>query len=162
MHKRLTSEAEIWVYFAVWILDFKIQGPRKSELHWLTPNWTWTLNNQKCFIYTRYLAQALKFGQFCSTTSCFLDTRSSKIGNALNDPKYNSQKYFYIHYLPQRPKVWSASAYDQRFSRYKVAENLKCTEWLKTELEHLTAKTTLYTLKHLALRPKLWSVSLYN
>ncbi len=49
-------------------------------------------------------------------------------------------------YLPLRPKVWSVSLYGQRFPRYKVAEYRKCTEWPQTELQHLTVKSTLYTL----------------
>ena len=32
------------------------------------------------------------------------------------------------------------------FQRYKVAENQKCTEWPRTELEQLTVKSILYTL----------------
>ncbi len=36
--------------------------------------------------------------------------------------------------------------YDQLFSRYMVAENRKCAKWPQTELEHLRAKSTLYTL----------------
>ncbi len=98
MHKRLTSEAEILVYFAVWTLVFKLQGPRKSVMHWMTPNYTWTLNSQKYFIYTIYLLQTLKF--------------------------------------------WSVSP--DRFSRYKVTKNQKCTEWPQTEFEHLHSKV-LYT-----------------
>ncbi len=43
-------------------------------------------------------------------------------------------------------KFWFVSPYDQRFSRYKVAKNQKCTEWPQTELEHLTVKSTLFTL----------------
>ncbi len=38
----------------------------------------------------------------------------------------------------------SDQLYDQGFSRYKVDENRKCTELLRTELEHLTVKIILY------------------
>ncbi len=30
---------------------------------------------------------------------------------------------------------------------YRISENQKCTEWPQTELEHLTVKSSLYTLK---------------
>ncbi len=59
-------------------------------------------------------------------------------------------------------KFSSILHYDQWFSRYKVAKNRKCTKWPQTELEHLTVKSTLYTLNTYALRSKFWSVSLYN
>ena len=36
--------------------------------------------------------------------------------------------------------------YDQPFSRYKVVENRKCTEWPQNDLNHLTVERTLYTM----------------
>ncbi len=94
----------------------------KSEMHRMTPNWTWTLNSQKYSMYTKY--------------------------------------------LPLRPKFWSVSLYDQLFLRhnmYKIGENRKSTEWLQTDLEHLTVKRTLYIYtKYLTVRLKFWSISLYD
>ncbi len=59
----------------------------------------------------------------------------------------NSQKYcIYTKYLPLRLKCWSILLHDHWFSRHKVGENRKCTEWPQTELEHLTVNSTLYTL----------------
>ncbi len=87
-------------------------------------------------------------GLFRSTTSRFQDTTLSKIEMnpnwswTLNTLKYSV--YRYTKYLPLRPKFWSVLLYDQRFSRYKVDGTRKCTEWLQTKLEHLTAKTTLH------------------
>ena len=46
------------VRFALWLAVSEIQhvqGPQKSETHRMTPNWTWTLNNQKYPTYTKYL-----------------------------------------------------------------------------------------------------------
>ena len=60
---------------------------------------------------------------------------------------HNNQKYLYTLNTHSRgANIWSVSLYDERFSRYKVAENQKCTEWPQTELEHLIVKSTLYTL----------------
>ncbi len=48
-----------------------------------------------------------------------------------------SQKYYiYTKYL---------SPTSSHFSRYKVVENRKCTEWRQSNLERLAAKTILYT-----------------
>ncbi len=38
-----------------------VQGRRKSEMHRMTPNWTWRLNNQMYAIYTKYLPLRPKF-----------------------------------------------------------------------------------------------------
>ena len=98
-------------------------------------------------------------GLFRSTTSRFQDTTLSKIGMnpnwswTLNTLKYSV--YRYTKYLPLRPKFWSVLLYDQRFSRYKVDETRKCTEWLQTKLEHLTAKTTLHKKKWILSRRSL-------
>ena len=85
-------------------------------MHRTTPHWT--LNSQKCSVYTKY--------------------------------------------LPKKPKFQSVSLYDQQFSRYKVAENRKCTEWPQTDLKHLTVKSTLHTLNTYPMRPKCWCFSLYD
>ena len=87
-----------------------------------------------------------------STTRLFRDTRLSKIGNTPNDPRttlttYNCHKHpVYIESLPPRPKFHSVSLYELSFSRYKVVESRKCTEWPQNDLNHLTFKSTLYTL----------------
>ena len=41
--------------------DNYVQGYKKSEMHQMTPNWTWTLNSQKYTIYTKYLPLRPKF-----------------------------------------------------------------------------------------------------
>ncbi len=139
---------------------FRDTRSSKSEMHRMTPNWNWTFNSQKYPVYAK----------------CLL----------------------------LKPKLWSVSLYDQRFSRYTVTENRKCTKWLQIDLGHLTVKSSLYTLitypkaqhlvpfalrlsvserkvvknrkctewpqielypvftKYLLLRPKFWSVSLYD
>ena len=52
----------------------------------------------------------------------------------------------YPVYSPPRPKFHSVSLHDQPFSRCKVVENRKCTKWPPNDLNHLTIKSTLYTL----------------
>ena len=77
------------VRFALWPVVSKIQGRQKSEMHWMTPNWTWTLNSQKYPVY--------------------------------------------IKYLPQRPKFWSVSLYDQRFLRHRTFYNSPLTPMLNAQ-----------------------------
>ena len=48
-------------------------------------------------------------------------------------------------------KFWSVSLYSHLFSRYKVAENRK---WPQIEFEHLTVKSSLYTLNTYLTSPK--------
>ncbi len=48
--------------------------------------------------------------------------------------------------MSQSPKFHPIFLYDQPFSRYKVADNQKCTEWPHNNLEHLIIKGTLYTI----------------
>ncbi len=50
MQERLTSEGEILIRFAVWLAVSEKQGRLNAPNH---PNWTWTLNSQKYFIYTK-------------------------------------------------------------------------------------------------------------
>ncbi len=42
-----TAEAWILVRFALRVTGSRIQGRQKLEIHWITPNWIWTLNSQK-------------------------------------------------------------------------------------------------------------------
>ncbi len=48
--------------------------------------------------------------------------------------------------LPPPLKVCSVSFNDQPFSRCMVVQNWKCIAWHWNDLEHLTVKSTLYTL----------------
>ena len=65
--------------------------------------------------------------------------------------KLNSQKYsIYTEYLSLRPKFWSVLLYDWPFSRYRMykvaAEISEMHRMSPTVLEHLTIKSTPYTL----------------
>ena len=63
---------------------------------------------------------------------------------------YNKPKgilMFTSHTYTDRHWFSSVLLYDQPFSRYKVDENRKCTEW-QNDLEHLTVKRTLETLRN--------------
>ncbi len=89
IHRILTPEAQILVHFALRLSISEIQVHQKSEMHWLTRKWTWTLK-VKSILYTRNTYPwSPKFGPFHSTMSDFQDTRSPKIGNAPNGPKLN-------------------------------------------------------------------------
>ncbi len=62
-----------------------------------------------------------------------------------------------------RPKFYSVSLYDQLFSRYKVVEKPKCTDWPQNDFNHLTIISTLYELNtHSPQRPKVHSIPLYG
>ena len=108
-------------------------------------------------IYLLTYPRRSTFSQFGSTTNCFLDPRSSKIGNALNDPKLNlnsltvkSILYTYTKYLLWGPRLTINRLRDTtcttRYNMYKVSKNRKCTELPQTELGHLTVKSSLYTI----------------
>ncbi len=47
----LNTEVHIFVRFALRLAFSEIQGCQKSEMHWVTLNWTWTLNSQRYSIY---------------------------------------------------------------------------------------------------------------
>ncbi len=60
----LTSEDQIWVLSTLRLTVSEIQhvqGRRKSEMHRMTPNRTWTLNSSNYFINTEYLPLGSKF-----------------------------------------------------------------------------------------------------
>ncbi len=63
IHYILTPKAHILVHFALplAISEIHVHGRRKSEMHWTTPNWTWTLNSQKHSTYTKHLPLRPKF-----------------------------------------------------------------------------------------------------
>ncbi len=81
-----TPKAQISLSFNLRRAVFKIQGCRKSEMHWMTVERPQALNCQKYPVYTEYLPP--NFTLFCSMTSYFRDTGLLKIGNAPNDLKH--------------------------------------------------------------------------
>ena len=124
-------------------------------MHRVTPNWTWTLNSQKYSIYTKDLPQRPKFWvrfTLCVAVSEIQCQQNMEMHRMTPNWTwtFDSQKYtVYMTYLPLGPKFWSVFLYDLPFPRCnmnKVGEKRKCTEWPQTELEHLTVKSTLYTL----------------
>ena len=65
----LNPDAQILVRFALWLAIPEKQGGRKSEMHWVTPNWTWIT------LYTLHAyPRDPHFGPFRSTVSRFRDT----------------------------------------------------------------------------------------
>ncbi len=99
-------------------------------------------------------------GLIRSTDSCFWDTRLSKNGNVHNDLRMTlntvTSTLYTVSTYPRGPYFsifWSASLYNQPFSRYKVveiSEYLKCTELPWNDFEYLTDKSILYIVR----RPK--------
>ncbi len=78
----LSTEAQILVRFALKLAvsEIHVQGWWKSEMHRMSPKWTWTLNSQKWS--TKVLVTypwGLNFPPFCSRICGFQDTRSPKI-----------------------------------------------------------------------------------
>ena len=53
------------------VTEMHVQSGRKSEMHRMTPNWTWTPKSQKYCKYTKYLPWGPNFGPFRSTGSRF-------------------------------------------------------------------------------------------
>ncbi len=99
MHLVLVPGAQLFVRFApppaVWRCHKFYKCPlttmlnnqkQKSEMHRMTSKWPQTLHSQKYVEYTKYLSPRPKFWSASlysqSTTSCFPDTRLSKIENA--------------------------------------------------------------------------------
>ena len=120
-------------------------------MHRMTPNWPWTANSDKHSAGTKDLPLRLKFYILLCDHWLSRYKVAPKAEIHWMTPNWtwtlNSQKYYiYTKYLPLRSTFSSVLLYNQRFSRYKVAENWKCTEWPQTELEHLTIKSTLYTI----------------
>ena len=78
---------------------------------------------------------------------------------------FKSQKSLYIHLvLTHKGQIVVRFALRLVVSEIyvQVVKNRKCTEWPQTEYEHLTVKSTLYTLNTYPLRFKFSSVSLYD
>ncbi len=104
------------------------------------------------------------FGSFWSTTSRFemhgCQNRNDRITQEWSWT-LNGQKYpVYKRNLPPPPpkhtppvQIWSVSLYAQPFSKYKIVENRKCTEWPQNDLGHLAVKITLYKVYTYLRRP---------
>ena len=84
----LPQGAQTLVHFALRLAvsEIHVQGGQKSEMHRMTPNWTWTLNSQKYSTGIHWIlnpeAQILVHFALFRDTKC---TRWANIGNALND-----------------------------------------------------------------------------
>ncbi len=88
------------------------------------------------------------FSRFCSNSSRFRDTKLlNEIYQREDWPwTLNSQKCpIYTKYVLPRPKCGFALLYDQPFSKYKVVENRKCTDWPQNDLKFVRSKYCIYT-----------------
>ena len=83
--RKTCPQAQIFIHFTPWPAVFEIPLCQKSDMHWMTSDWAWSLNCHKYPVYTEYLPQSPNVCMFYSTASRFQDTRLSKITNAPND-----------------------------------------------------------------------------
>ncbi len=167
MHERLTMGQKMSVYFTVWTLVFKVQGSRKSELHWIAPNWHWILNSQRYFIYARYLPQTLKFSAVLHNDWLFTWYKVVKnrkcTGHHQTEREHLRVKSFlytlsiYLGGPNFSPFCLMASGFQDERSP-KIGNTPNNPNWTWTLNSQIYC---LYT-KHLPLRPKFWSISLYD
>ena len=95
------------------------------------------------------------FGPFCSTTIGFRDIRSPENRKCTEWPQ-TELEHLTVKITPCTLNTYPWGPILVRFALrvfvseiqyvYKVGENWKGTEWSQIELEHLTVKSTLYTL----------------
>ena len=117
----------------------------------MTPNWTWTLNNQKHSMYTKHLYQRPKFWSFRSTTSRFQiqSFQKSEMHWVTSDLLWTlniKMSPVYTKYLPLRHIFCSVLLYDQPFSRYKFEENQNMIS--KMSLPNNGRLTLKHTVSH--------------
>ncbi len=171
-------EAQILVNFALWLAISEIQhvhGRRKSQMHQMTPIWTWKLNRQKYSICTKYLitseAQILVRFAIRLAVSKIQHLQSQwKLEIHRMTPNWtwrlNSQKYsIYTKCLPHEAQILDCFTL-----RLAISEIQHVQDWRKSEMHRMTPNWTwrinskkyfIYT-KYLPPRPKYWSVSLYD
>ncbi len=75
---------------------FKIQGCRKSEMHWMSQNDFKHLTVKSTLYVLNSHPQGANFTPFCSTTSLFRDTRLSKIRKCTEWPE-NDLKHLTVN-----------------------------------------------------------------
>ncbi len=119
----LIPEAQILVRFALRLAVSEIQGLQKSEMHRVTPNWTWTLNSQKYSIYTKYLPLRSKFWSVSLYEQWFPRYRTfynSPLTAMLNVPKKNNKKK-----KKKKPKIQNSKFHNSlyNFGRHPSQEH---------------------------------------
>ncbi len=140
----------------------------KNLSDWMTPNWTWRLNNHKYSITLNAYPRGPNFGPFRSTISRFRDTtctRSAKIVNAPNDPKLNlntQQSKVLSTYLILTPDVQIFFRSAVRSAVFKIQGRRKSDMHRKTPNWTWTLNSQNYPVytKYFPQRSKCWSVSL--
>ena len=141
----------------------------------MTPNWTWTLNSQNYSIYNEYLPQKPKFWRV-SLYDKLLPRNKVKNGKSSEWPQIELVHFavknikYTLNTYPtgpscgpfRSPKQWQVLCMHERFSSeakilvlfalrplfFKTQGRRKSEmhRMTPTELEHLTVKSTLYTL----------------
>ncbi len=160
--------------------DTRLQDCRKSEIHRMTPNWSWKLNSQRYYVYIKYLPPVPNFGPLHSTIrpnfssvllydlpfSRYKIAENEKFRKCTESPQTHLEiltvkgtSYTPSNY-PRGPNLGFAQrpVWDTNLSKIgkigNAPNDLKCHWTLKTQ------KYLAYT-KYLVPRPKFWSVSIY-
>ena len=124
-------------------------------MHQTTLNWPWTLNNDKYSAVTKDLPLRLKFWSILLYNHWFSRhkvARKSEIHWVTPNWTWtlNSQEYsIYTWYSPLRPNFGPFRSMISHFRNTTCITSVKignATNDPKTELGHLTVKSTLYTL----------------
>ncbi len=133
-------------------------------MHRRTPNWTLTLNSQKCSIHTKYLLLSPNFCSISLYDLPFSEIQHVHLGEnwkCTEWPQMNlstRQSKVLSIYLMLTPEAQILVRFALRLAVCEIhvqgGRNRICTEWPQTEFELLTDKSTLYTLNTYS-----WSIS---
>ena len=126
----------------------------KSEMHQMTPEWSWTLNSQKYPVYMKYLPPRAKYWSillYGQPFSRYKVAENRKFRKCTEWPQTDfeiltviSTSYTLSNY-PRGPNLdpfCSMASHFQDIRFTKIDKNRKCTEWSQNDLEHLTVKST--------------------
>ena len=121
-HQRFTPESEIWSILLKNELSFSRYNVPENQkcTEWpQTELETLTVKNTLYTVYVDTYHRRSNFGQFCSTSSCFWDAKSSKFRNALNDPRLN------FEHLTVKSNLYTLNTYpwDPNFGPFRSTIN---------------------------------------
>ncbi len=102
---------------------FRVTG-HFTQVHWMTPNWPWTLKGQRYPIYMLNYPWLPNFTPFSSSKASRFWVTGHLEASAPNDPKITlnterSKVPMFMLQLPPSPKFHSVSLYGQLFSSYR-------------------------------------------
>ena len=151
VHWILTPRTKISIHFALRPAIFEIQACRKSEsTEWPQNDFNyWSVKTTLCTLNTRL--RGPNFNPFRSTASHFRDTGFSKIGNAPNDSRMTLitevSKVPCVHIM-LTPEAHASPLFALRPASFEIQvfRKSKWTKWPQNDINHLSVKSTLYTL----------------